>query len=77
MERRVRTSDYPPFLLLNFSTRSYADLHIESSGKLGREERYRTVISGMEPRRIAEVMLLPRVRTIDAPKIWHQLFRCQ
>jgi hypothetical protein len=28
--------------------------------KLGREERYRTVISGMEPRRIAEVMLLPR-----------------
>ena len=29
-------------------------------GQLGREERYRTVISGMEPRRIAEVMLLPR-----------------
>ena len=28
--------------------------------KLGREERYRTVISGMEPRRIAVVMLLPR-----------------
>lgn len=27
--------------------------------KLGREERYRTVISGMEPRRIAVVMLLP------------------
>ena len=27
---------------------------------LGREERYRTAISGMEPRRIAEVMLLPR-----------------
>ena len=27
---------------------------------LGREERYRTVISGMEPRRIAVVMLLPR-----------------
>ncbi len=30
------------------------------SGKLGREERFRTVISGMEPRRIAVVMLLPR-----------------
>jgi len=30
-------------------------------GKLGREERYRTVISGMEPRRIAVVMLLPLV----------------
>ena len=29
-------------------------------GQLGREERYRTAISGMEPRRIAEVMLLPR-----------------
>jgi hypothetical protein len=28
--------------------------------KLGREQRYRTVIFGMEPRRIAEVMLLPR-----------------
>ena len=28
--------------------------------KLGREERFRTVISGMEPRRIAVVMLLPR-----------------
>src|SRR5579863_1461903 len=28
--------------------------------KVGREERYRTVISGMEPRRIAVVMLLPR-----------------
>jgi hypothetical protein len=27
---------------------------------VGREERYRTVISGMEPRRIAVVMLLPR-----------------
>jgi hypothetical protein len=35
---------------------------------LGREERYRTVISGMEPRRIAEVMLLPRVQTIEAPR---------
>jgi hypothetical protein len=31
-----------------------------SEGKLGREERFRTVISGMEPRRIAVVMLLPR-----------------
>jgi hypothetical protein len=29
--------------------------------KLGREERFRTVISGMEPRRIAVVMLLPHV----------------
>ena len=28
--------------------------------RLGREERLRTVISGMEPRRIAVVMLLPR-----------------
>jgi len=28
---------------------------------MGREERYRTVISGMEPRRIAVVMLLPLV----------------
>jgi hypothetical protein len=37
-------------------------------GKLGREERYRTVISGMEPRRIAEVMLLPRVLTIGVPR---------
>jgi hypothetical protein len=27
---------------------------------VGREERRRTVISGMEPRRIAVVMLLPR-----------------
>jgi hypothetical protein len=27
---------------------------------VGREERFRTVISGMEPRRIAVVMLLPR-----------------
>jgi hypothetical protein len=26
---------------------------------MGREERFRTVISGMEPRRIAKVMLLP------------------
>ena len=31
-----------------------------SKRKLGREERFRTVISGMEPRRIAVVMLLPR-----------------
>ena len=29
--------------------------------KLGREERFRTLISGMEPRRIAVVMLLPRI----------------
>jgi hypothetical protein len=29
--------------------------------KLGREDRFRTVISGMEPRRIAVVMLLPRL----------------
>lgn len=28
-------------------------------GDLGREDRYRTDISGMEPRRIAVVMLLP------------------
>jgi hypothetical protein len=27
---------------------------------MGREDRFRTVISGMEPRRIAVVMLLPR-----------------
>jgi hypothetical protein len=33
--------------------------------KLGREERYRTVISGMEPRRIAVVMLLPLVDVND------------
>ena len=37
-----------------------------SNGKrLGREERYRTVVSGMEPRRIAEVMLLPRMTGFD------------
>jgi hypothetical protein len=32
--------------------------------KLGREERFRTVISGMEPRRIAVVMLLPRTKCL-------------
>jgi hypothetical protein len=31
-----------------------------AEAKLGREEWFRTVISGMEPRRIAVVMLLPR-----------------
>ena len=34
------------------------------SRKLGREERFRTVISGMEPRRIAVVMLLPRTKCL-------------
>ena len=33
---------------------------------MGREERYRTVISGMEPRRIAVVMLLPRSNHVIA-----------
>jgi hypothetical protein len=45
---------------------------------LGREERYRTDISGMEPRRIAVVMLLPRLSVETTP---HQTiamgFRCQ
>jgi hypothetical protein len=36
---------------------------------LGREERLRTVISGMETRRIAEVMLLPRGKAGFAEKI--------
>jgi hypothetical protein len=36
--------------------------HRNTDEDLGREERYRTVISGMEPRRIAVVMLLPRRR---------------
>jgi hypothetical protein len=39
-------------------------------GKLGREERYRTVISGMEPRRIAEVMLLPHGRLTHQGIAW-------
>jgi hypothetical protein len=38
---------------------------IELFGSLGREDRYRTVISGMEPRRIAVVMLLPRTNDED------------
>jgi hypothetical protein len=33
---------------------------VDREKALGREERDRTVISGMEPRRIAVVMLLPR-----------------
>src|SRR5947209_78259 len=37
---------------------------------MGREERYRTVISGMEPRRIAVVMLLPRRLTDRALKVF-------
>lgn len=38
-----------------------AGLNVVRKEKLGREERYRTVISGMEPRRIAVVMLLPLI----------------
>lgn len=44
---------------------------------LEREERFRTVISGMEPRRIAVVMLLPRGKAGFAEKLklnfvaWH------
>ena len=38
----------------NLRLKSFAE------AKLGREERFRTLISGMEPRRIAVVMLLPR-----------------
>jgi hypothetical protein len=55
--------------------------------KLGREERYRTVISGMEPRRIAVVMLLPRTgsKTLSlkirceqrGTKLCHALLNCQ
>jgi len=42
--------------------------------KMGREERYRTAISGMEPRRIAEVMLLPRTDFEHRPtKVLHAL----
>jgi hypothetical protein len=44
--------------LLEVTENLRLDLH---SKNLGREERFRTVISGMEPRRIAVVMLLPRM----------------
>ena len=40
------------------------DLIKKPNRELGREERYRTVISGMEPRRIAVVMLLPRAGSL-------------
>ena len=47
---------------LVLTRRQYLNYSHRVREKLGREDRCRTVISGMEPRRIAVVMLLPRVQ---------------
>jgi len=49
--------EHPPLFFRLFTGN---DREASRPKNLGREERYRTVISGMEPRRIAVVMLLPR-----------------
>jgi len=56
MEEEENLTDDKPA----FSRFAIDQVGTDEEVKLGREERYRTVISGMEPRRIAEVMLLPR-----------------